>query len=86
MRELMLRASKHPSPLPRTYLQKPKKYIRADSTLMRFIQHDDGVALQPRVYESLTEQETIGHVLDDGVGRCAVLKSNGVPDLRERIQ
>lgn len=62
-------------------LEETKEDISVNGPLVGLIQHDDGVLHQVWVYETLSQQHTICHVLDHCLLACAVLKTDGVPYL-----
>lgn len=52
-----------------------------DGPLVRLIQNDDLVLHEVVVCQTLSQQHTIGHVLDLGVGARDVLETHRVTDL-----
>lgn len=67
-------------------LQKSKEHICVYGPLVGFIQHDNGILGQIRIYEALPQQHPICHVFDDSLRAGAVLKSNGVANLDREIE
>ena len=48
---------------------------------MSLVENDARVLAHVRIDESLSKQQTVGHVLDLGIRSSAVLESNGVTDV-----
>lgn len=67
-------------------LQQSKEHICMYGPLMGFIQHDNGILGQIRIYEALPQQHPICHVFDDSLGAGAVFKSNGVANLDRGVE
>lgn len=63
-------------------LQQAEEHVSVDGPLVGLVQHDESVLTHVWVDETLPLQHAVGHVLDDGLGAGAVLKSNGVPHLK----
>ncbi|KAF3853914.1 hypothetical protein F7725_014602 [Dissostichus mawsoni] len=59
-------------------LEQTKKHISVDCPLVSFVQHDDGVLAQLRIDETLSQQHTVRHVLDDRLRAGAVLETDAV--------
>lgn len=61
--------------------EQAKQHIGVNGPLVSLVQHNDGILAQVRVNQTLSQQHTICHVLDDCVWTCAVLKSDSVAHL-----
>lgn len=64
-------------------LEETKQDVSVDRPLVGLVQHDDGVLAQFRVDQTLPQQHTVRHVLDDRLGTSAVLKPDGITHLQK---
>ena len=71
----------HIPPLLGDILQNPKKHISIQRSLMRFIHNNGGVLLEHCIVQALPQQNPIGHVLNNGALRSAILEPDGITNL-----
>jgi len=62
-------------------LKESKQNVRGNGTFVSFIKHDDGVPSDIRINDTFSLQHTVRHELDLGLGACAILETDRIPDL-----
>ena len=62
-------------------LEQAEEDISGDRALVSLVEHEHRILRHVGIDEALSLQHTVRHVLDLGLGTCAVLESNGVADL-----
>ena len=70
----------------RYLLEEAEEHVSVDCPLVGLVQHDNGVLAQLRVYQALSQQHTVCHVLDHSLGAGAVLETDGVAHLEKKIK
>ena len=65
-------------------LEDAKQHIGVEGALMGFVHDDSTVIVEVALAQCLAQEDTICHVLDDGLLRRDVLKANGIPDLQQK--
>ncbi len=62
-------------------LHEPEENVGVDRPFVCLVQHDDGVLLEIGVDETLSQEHTVCHVLDDRLRAGHILETDGVADL-----
>ena len=57
-------------------LEQAEEHVRVDGPLVCLVEHDERIARELRVHEALAQQHAVGHVLDDRLGRGAILEAD----------
>ena len=64
-----------------THLYKSKENIRTQSAFVGLVDDEGRISRQIRLSKELSEEHTVGHVLQDRLVARAIFETNGVSDL-----
>jgi len=63
------------------FLEDAEEHVGVQGALVRLVHDKRGVVVEVCLAQGLTQQHAVRHVLDDGLGRGAVLEADGVAHL-----